>query len=343
MSAPASDIVQSLAKLKKSNSLAELPLKSVCESYICYYASGNDHTARAKRLDIDHFLEFLCKERLLSSNAKLKVKDWNFTSVQRFVNKSLDAGEAPATVARRLATLKHMGRTLSEKVPGFVNPAREVKAPRHSAPSPKSLSRPELKSIKRRASDRLKQKDNFNRMRNRTLFEFLLDTGLRAEEVRLLKLGQIDDKFEWIENVRTKGRRYRNVYITSSMRPSLETYLAERERVLKGFFSKLSKTVNRQLPLFISTYNADPAKPESFLMGAKSIWRAINELSTDTPLHPHLLRHSYALDLLKNSRDVRLVSQALGHSDVRVTMRYTERKEQEVAEALERSRKSSES
>jgi site-specific recombinase XerD len=77
------------------------------------------------------------------------------------------------------------------------------------------------------------------------------------------------------------------------------------------------------------------------LMGAKSIWRAINELSAETQLHPHLLRHSYALDLLDSSNDVRLVAQALGHSDVRITMRYTERKEEEVAAALERSRQES--
>ncbi|MCB0334283.1 MAG: tyrosine-type recombinase/integrase, partial [Bdellovibrionales bacterium] len=76
------------------------------------------------------------------------------------------------------------------------------------------------------------------------------------------------------------------------------------------------------------------------LMGAKSIWRAINELSTETKLHPHLLRHSFAIDLLDNSRDVRLVAQALGHSDVRVTMRYTERGDEALAEAVEAARNS---
>ena len=61
-------------------------------------------------------------------------------------------------------------------------------------------------------------------------------------------------------------------------------------------------------------------------MGAKSIWRAIHELSGELHLHPHLLRHSYAIDLLHTSKDIRAVAQALGHSDVRVTMRYAERK-----------------
>jgi integrase/recombinase XerD len=50
------------------------------------------------------------------------------------------------------------------------------------------------------------------------------------------------------------------------------------------------------------------------------------------------LRHTYATNLLDDSRDIRLVAQALGHSDVRITMRYTERGNEEVAEALEKSR-----
>ena len=74
-------------------------------------------------------------------------------------------------------------------------------------------------------------------------------------------------------------------------------------------------------------------------MGAKSVWRAVNELCKEYDLHPHLLRHSYALDLLENSNDIRLVAQALGHSDVRITMRYTERSDEEVARALEKSRR----
>ena len=117
-------------------------------------------------------------------------------------------------------------------------------------------------------------------------------------------------------------------------------YLEARDRELKRFFPKISRTVDGSLPVFISTYGAQASKPESFLMGAKSVWRAIRELSSETHLHPHLLRHSYALDLLENSNDIRLVSQALGHSDVKITMRYTERRDAEVARALEKARKS---
>lgn len=320
----------------------DLPFLKVTEYYISYYAAGEGHTARAKRLDLEHFVRFLTRHRAYSRPDKLRVSDWDTSSVQEFVETRLAEGEAPATVARRLATLKHMGRTLAERTAGFVNPAREVKPPRFRVTRPKALSDTELHSVRANAAMRKERKASFNRFRNEILFELLLDTGLRAEEVRLLRRGQLDDSLNWIKNVRTKGRRYRNVYITSPMQPRLHEYLEARHKKLQKLFTRLSKADDRALPLFISLYRANPEQPESFLMGAKSIWRAINELSADTRLHPHLLRHSYALDLLDSSNDVRLVAQALGHSDVRVTMRYTERKEEEVAAALEKSRRESE-
>lgn len=321
-----------------AQSIQQMSLSKIVDSYIRYYASANSHTARAKRLDLKCFFDFLCKMKGYSKHEKLKVKDWDFSSVQRFVDDLLMRGEAPSTAARRLATLKHMGRTLAEKVAGFVNPAREVKAPKVNPLVPKAIDKKEIRQIRSRAKSRHKEKDSFNRLRNQTIFDFLLDTGLRADEIRMLRMSQLDEALEWIENVRTKGRRYRNVYITSAMRPGLKLYLEERAKVLKKFYAKLPRNVDRTLPLFISTYDANPGKPESFLMGSKTIWRAIHELTSDTPLHPHLLRHSYALDLLKTSNDVRLVAQALGHSDVRITMRYTERSNQEIAAALEESR-----
>jgi len=330
--------LSAFAEPEASAALQNTPLLATVQSYIRYYAAGQGHTARAKRLDIQHFLNFLAQFRGYSGPEKLKLRDWDFSSVQHFVDESLRKGEAPATVARRLATLKHMGRALAEKVAGFINPAREVKSPRIQAAKPKALSRREIQAVYRKAALRREERNSFVRLRNETLFRFLLDTGIRAEELRLLKRSQLDENLEWVKNVRTKGRRFRNVYITSAVRPQLKKYLEARAKELKRFFHRIPKNRDAVLPLFISNYGASPSKPESFMMGAKTIWRAVNELSSTTHLHPHLLRHCYALELLKHSNDIRLVSQALGHSDVKVTMRYTERKDEEVACALEKAR-----
>ncbi len=321
---------------KSSGKLEQLSLLRFVESYLHYYAAASSHTARAKRLDLQHFLTFLTELRGCGRVERLKMRDWDHSAVQRFLEDRLHRGEAPASVARRLATLKHLGKTMAERIAGFVNPAREVKAPKVSPPRPQALTPNEIKAVLRCARERISDKASFIRKRNRMLLILLLETGLRAEEVRLLKRSHLDERLEWMQNVRTKGRRYRNVYIPQQVRGELRAYLLERDKELKRFYPKFSPSVDAQLPIFVSSYGAKAGKPETFFMGAKTIWRAVHELSARTKLHPHLLRHSFALDLLEDSHDVRLVSQALGHSDVRVTMRYTERKHEELANAIER-------
>lgn len=320
---------------RSKGEFSETPFQQVVDNYIKYYADGSGHTARAKRIDLQHFLHFVQRLNGYGKPSKVRVSDWDHSSVQQFVDHCLQRGEAPSTVSRRLATIKHMGRTLSEKIAGFTNPAKEIKSPKIPVLKPKGLSPEEIEEIRQRAEERFHEKRSFSRFRNETLFLFLLETGLRADEVRLMRISQVGPDLSWIRQVRTKGRRFRNVYIPSRMRSRLEEYLEARKLELARFYKKLSAQEDRKHPLFISSYGAAHGDPDSFLMGAKSIWRAINELSAEVHLHPHLLRHSFALGLLDNSQDIRLVAQALGHSDVRITMRYTERYEEDIARALE--------
>ncbi len=321
-----------------TDDIASKRIQDFLEFYLSHYASGDSHTARAKQLDVTKFLQFLTRYKRASMPEELQVKDWSPSATQHFVDDCLATGEAPSTASRRLATLKHIGRIFSEKIPGFVNPAREVKSPKVQPLRPKSLSAAEISEVLERASTLAHQKNSFSRRRNEVLVQFLLDTGLRADEVRTIRRGQIDGKCEWIEQVRTKGRRFRNVYITEGMRPRLLSYLEERSEELRRFIPSFSQQLDSKLPLFISTHGAKKEDPSSFQMSPKTVWRAIRECTIDTKLHPHLLRHTYAVELLEDSRDIRLVAQALGHSDVRVTMRYTERSDEEVASALERAR-----
>lgn len=321
-----------------SKQVASMRLGEVFREYLRFYAEGVSHTARAKQLDADKFLDFLARWKGNGEVDNLQVKHWDFSATQRFVDECLRIGEAPATVCRRLATLKHMGRMLAEKIPGFVNPARDVKSPKMQSARPKSIRASEVDEIREHAKRLRADKPTFKQARNETLLNLLLDTGLRADEVRSIKMSQLDPKLEQIEKVRTKGRRFRTIYITSTMRPALREYLERRRTELKRFFPELGPGTDQKLPLFISSYGASASDLPSFEMSPKSVWRAIRECSVDTRLHPHLLRHTFATELLESSRDIRLVAQALGHSDVRVTMRYTERTDEEVAAALEKVR-----
>ncbi|NTW28895.1 MAG: tyrosine-type recombinase/integrase [Coriobacteriia bacterium] len=51
---------------------------------------------------------------------------------------------------------------------------------------------------------------------------------------------------------------------------------------------------------------------------------------------PHILRHTFATDLLRKTKNIRLVQKALGHSDVSTTMIYTHVFDEELEGALRR-------
>lgn len=334
-----------------SDALQGERLKPVIENYLRYYASGEGHTARAKRYDLQYFLEFLARspERI----EQVRVGEWTLQETQSFVDERLAIGEAPATVSRRLATVKHFGRTLAERVHGFINPAREARGPVQSASRPHGLDADEIEALRWAARpENSRVKDPFTALRNQFLVELLLATGLRADEVRLLMVGQISDDVRWLRSVKTKGRKFRNVYLAEDLRELSRSYLTARAEELAGRFpqlSSLSPAEQARIPVFISFYRADPKLPATLGLSPKTVWRIIAETGKRAQknyvdllgsLHPHRLRHTFAHGLLDSSKDIRLVAQALGHSDVRTTMRYTERTEEEIARAIEKKRSS---
>ncbi len=321
-------------------------LRAIIENYLRYYASGAGHTARAKRYDLQYFLEHLAGgNQALDS---IRVSDWTLQSTQSFVDYRLSLGESPATVSRRLATIKHFGRTLAERVHGYINPAREVKGPVQQVTRPQGLTAAEIEALRTAARPEARgRRGDFLTLRDQFLVELLLATGLRADEVRLLLFGQLSGDRTWLKNVKTKGRKFRNVYLDSNVRELLATYLTAREHEVYSRYPLLRDAAEQQrdrFPVLMAFYRADPADPQSFMLSPKSVWRIIAQvgkkaralLPTARNLHPHLLRHTFAHGLLDSSKDVRLVAQALGHSDVRTTMRYTERTEEEIARAIEK-------
>ncbi|HQH28385.1 MAG TPA: tyrosine-type recombinase/integrase [Oligoflexia bacterium] len=343
-------LVPAGAQGQESSSLADKlsgqSLQQMIESYVRYYAAGEGHTARAKRYDLRHFLEFLVPA--CGALSEIQVFHWTSQATKDFVDYRLSLGEAPATVARRLATIKHFGRTLAERVPGYINPAREVKTPVIHQGRPQGLSAEEIELLREAAAEEQKRKKHsFLSVRNAFLLELLLSTGLRADEVRLLLVSQISEDRSWLKNVKTKGRKFRNVYLDTQIRQKLNLYLDAREDELRKKFpgyEKLSSAERVKIPVFISLYDANLLRPASFGLAPKTIWRVIAAFgararaasTASMPnLHPHVLRHTFAHGLLDTSKDVRLVAQALGHSDVRITMRYTERTEEELARAIE--------
>jgi integrase/recombinase XerD len=141
-------------------------------------------------------------------------------------------------------------------------------------------------------------------LKHKFLLAFAYSAGLRMNELRLLKISDVDLNRKQIHVRQGKGKRDRYVVLSKLIAKKFENYLNE---------------VKPQVYLF---EGQTPAQP----MGERSIQYVINEALEKTNIRKaasmHTLRHSFATHLMEDGIDIRSIQQQLGHSDLRTTMVY---------------------
>lgn len=145
-------------------------------------------------------------------------------------------------------------------------------------------------------------------LRDRAILETLFSTGLRLSELCNLKR-TVDLKRGEI-TVRGKGEKLRVVFLSERAKKTLEAYLKKRTDVEEALFLSLSKNG--------SVLGKISPRAVERLIDARA-----RESGIPHRVHPHLMRHSFATDLLVNGADLRSVQELLGHSNISTTQVYT--------------------
>jgi len=141
-------------------------------------------------------------------------------SLRRWAAGLTEAGQAPSTVARKLASLRALFRTLVEHGLLEQNPADLLSAPRREQRLPRVLKTSEVAAL----LDRIPA-DTALALRDRALFELAYASGLRAEELVQLDVGAIDYDAERVR-VEGKGGKTRLVPTGEPALRAIERYLA---------------------------------------------------------------------------------------------------------------------
>jgi site-specific recombinase XerD len=211
----------------------------------------------------------------------------------------------PATVARKLAALRALYRTLREHGHIAANPADLVSAPKRPQKLPRVLKADEVAEL----LDRIPQTTPLD-VRDRALFELAYACGLRAEELVNLDVGSMDFDAEEVR-VEGKGGKTRIVPVGEAAVRALTRYVErarpplEADRAEAALF--LSKSGRR-----LST---------SDVRRRLRVWSRRAALQGGA--HPHALRHSFATHLLDGGADLRAIQEMLGHSSISTTQIYT--------------------
>ncbi|HUO50355.1 MAG TPA: site-specific tyrosine recombinase/integron integrase [Candidatus Paceibacterota bacterium] len=153
--------------------------------------------------------------------------------------------------------------------------------------------------------------ESLQALRDRAILELLFSTGLRVSELCSLNsdLDLSRDEFA----IRGKGDKVRVVFLSSSAKKAIAEYLKKRGDMGEALFVSYGKG-------FAKGKDLQRITPRSIerLVKSYAIKSGITRKVT-----PHVIRHSFATDLLENGADLRSVQALLGHANIATTQVYT--------------------
>ena len=210
------------------------------------------------------------------------------------------------------------------------NPVQDVRAPRQARPLPKALGVDEAVQL----ADHVAEGDDpWLEARDAAMVELLYGSGLRVGELVGLDVAASDAAQRagrgWIDlpsaevQVQGKGSKRRGVPLGTQALAALQRWLALRDQVAGQGDAAMALFIGRR----------------GTRLTPQSIWQRLKRRSLlaglATPVHPHMLRHSFASHLLQSSSDLRAVQELLGHAHIGTTQVYTRLDFQHLAKAYD--------
>jgi len=222
-------------------------------------------------------------------------------------------GYAPATLARKLSTLRGLSRFLTERGVLGADPTRLLPGPRRRRRLPRVLTVAEVETLLGAASG-----TEPLALRDRAILELLYGCGLRSQEVVALALDDLKPAQAQLI-VHGKGGKMRLVPLGEEAAAAVRRYL-ERGRGLLAADGKTDARAagSEQRPLLLSRSGRALLTSDIRRLVVRYCRRAGLDAAS-----PHMLRHAYATHMLERGADLRVIQELLGHASVSTTQVYT--------------------
>ncbi len=308
--------------------------------------------------DLKLFFEYLIKEEPLFY--KNSIKDFTFddfkkietTHIREFLDylsfyirefetingheKQLEETNGIGGKSRKLSAIRSLFLFFASENKIKYNPAALVKTPKQHDKAITFLDVNEVADLLdeidngEKLTSKQKSYHEKTRKRDLSLVMLILGTGMRISECVGIDINKVDFNNSCVTIIRKGGKESR-VYFNEEVESVLIDYIDERRR---NFYEKhfsentdIEKLESQFLlePLFISLQNKR--------INVKTVQNLVKKYSQiATPLKnisPHKLRSTYATNLYRETNDIFLVADALGHADVNTTKKHYARMDEE--------------
>ena len=270
------------------------------------------------------------------TDAGLTLETVRDAHVRRWAAQLRSQGRHPRGIALVLSCWRGFYTWLGRQGGIDQNPVQGVRAPKSPRPLPKALAVEEaLRLAEHHPADATSTgadpRDEALLARDHCMVELLYGSGLRISELLGLDVQASPHARGWVDadagevHVLGKGGKRRSVPVGGPALQAVQAWL-EWRAVWPGPLTEPSA-------LFIGRQGAR-LTPQVARQRLRQ-WSA--QAGLTHPVHPHMLRHSFASHVLQSSGDLRAVQELLGHASITTTQMYTRLDFQHLASVYEAS------
>ncbi len=274
--------------------------------YLRYERSLSANSIAAYRTDLLQMRDFICQ----GDNGEFAPEKITRNDLRRWILSLSSAGIAPRSLRRKVQSLRSFYRYLMQHHGLVDNPAQDLQLAKLPKLLPSNIQPSETKVMLNDMVDEAMGDDDPLRVRNSLIVTMLYTTGLRSQEIVDLKDVNVDTARCELK-VRGKRNKERIVPFGTELKEMIEHYRTLRDRDLTGTAPDT----------FFVRSNGEP-------IYRRLVYKVVHETLSSYSIHagklsPHVLRHSFATDMLNDGADLVAVQHLLGHESLATTQVYT--------------------
>ncbi len=265
--------------------------------YLSYQKRFSAHSITAYRKDLETFWEYANKEGYTALN------ELNHLVIRSWLVSMMESGIEARSVNRKISTLKSYYKFLIREGKVEINPMSKIISPKTAKKLPVFVDKTHMENL----FNFEVFEPGFEGHRNRMIMLLFYQTGMRLSELTGLKKTDIDFSNCQLK-VLGKRNKERIIPFTLNFKKEIEDYIqAIPPEYTAGTYLFAQKNGKKLYP--------------------KQVYNLVNAaLSHVTTIHkksPHVLRHTFATQMLNNGADLNAIKEILGHANLSATQVYT--------------------